>query len=447
MTDDRHADETPNVTAREVATEREVAAARQVMAEHKIVAEREAMAEREVAMEYEVRAEREVRAMLHRAVAQVQPDPGALPRLQRAVPRRRARHRNVWTGSVAAVLLAVAAVPTIRGVGPVGLSDSPTDGRVISDTGGPGAAVIGGARSSGRPHVPGPAGTGSGAAGVGIGVATSGIPAGSASAAFGGGPEALPAGGSTGAAALPSCARADLGQGGSYLAAADGSGKIYGWFTVLNISGRSCSLTGAGTVRISAVSGTDPGWVKVVDHQTGDPAGGLPDPGSVPRSLVLQPLAGYQVQFGWVPDAPCPTSSNALRVAAPGPTGTGAPWSSPAPGPVSGSGGGSGGGGAGGVRAADLGGPGTATPDPGAAGGTGTPVPNLSASPSPSTGPTVSPSPTGATPSITLVHTPQAGAPAAATAVVNGACAGTVYRAAPQALPAAAPAGTPTTGG
>ncbi len=80
----------------------------------------------------------------------------------------------------------------------------------------------------------------------------------------------------------------------------------------------------------------------------------------------------------------------------------------------------------------------SATPAPGLAGGTGSPSPNPSASPStPATG---TPSP-GTGPSITLVHTPQSGAPVAASAVVNGACAGTVYRAEPQAVAAASPAG------
>ncbi|GAA2138081.1 hypothetical protein GCM10009760_19130 [Kitasatospora kazusensis] len=381
-------------------------------------------------------AEREVRELLRRAVAELQPDPGALPRIRLAVPRRRARHRNMLTGVAAAALLAVAAVPALHGVDQVGLSDSPTGGRALAATTGAGTPAPGDDRATARPPAPRPAGSGAGAA--------TGGPATAAASGTAADSPPGPAVSPSGAPVLPPCARADLGRADSYLGSADSGGRIYGWFTVYNISGRSCALSGPGTLQVGAVSGTDPSRVKVADHQAGDPATGLPDPATAPRSLVLQPSTGYRVQFGWVPDAPCPASS-ALRAV---PTGTAAPGGgsaarpSPAPLPSAGSGSGPG------LRAADAGGPGTASADPGSAGvpGTPTPTPTASASASPSAGPTAGSSP-AATVGITLVETPQAGAPAAASAVVNGACAGTVYRAAPQVVPAAVPAGTQLAGG
>lgn len=71
--------------------------------------------------------ERELRALLHRSVADLEPDTAALSRIRIAVPRRRVRYRNTWTGAAAAVLMAAAAVPAIRGVGPLDLTDGSGD--------------------------------------------------------------------------------------------------------------------------------------------------------------------------------------------------------------------------------------------------------------------------------------------------------------------------------
>ncbi|MFD0529006.1 hypothetical protein ACFQ1I_22070 [Kitasatospora arboriphila] len=72
------------------------------------------------------RAEHELRTLLHRAVATVEPDPAALGRIRHAVPRRRARRRNAWTGAVAATLLAAAVVPALHAVRPFDLSGGTT---------------------------------------------------------------------------------------------------------------------------------------------------------------------------------------------------------------------------------------------------------------------------------------------------------------------------------
>ncbi|MFB7665960.1 hypothetical protein ACFC1R_18730 [Kitasatospora sp. NPDC056138] len=342
--------------------------------------------------------ERRLRELLHQSVTEVQPDPAALLRIRQAVPRRRARHRNVWTGTVAAALLVVAAVPTIKGVQHFDLSDGPATGRTLADTDGRSPASPSEDSTAGRSHLPRPTGSADQS-----GTASPGAEASSEAASPTAGVDGSPAG----TVPLPACVRADLGAGSSYLAAADSNGKVYGWFTVLNTSGRSCELTGPGTVAVSSVQGADPAKVKVVDHLAGDPAVGLPDPVPASGPLVLPPKAGYQVRFGWVPDTPCPNTGGGSSPAAPAPqTAAAAPAAAPA-----------------------------ADASPGAPS-------------SPGTGPSPSSSPPPSTPaSITLEHTPQSGGPAAATAQVSGACAGTVYRSAPEAVPAATPAppsGTPT---
>ncbi|GAA0677011.1 hypothetical protein GCM10010193_32800 [Kitasatospora atroaurantiaca] len=346
--------------------------------------------------------ERELRALLHRAVDEVQPDPAALHRIQRAVPRRRARQRNVWTGAAAAVLLTAAAVPAIHGVQHFDLSGGPAPGSALADDDHVGTAGPNGSGATGRPHTPRPANPAT---------APAGTPAGADTASVSGSLSTGTGGASAGTAPVPGCGRADLGQASSHLAAADGSGKVYGWFTVRNTSGRSCELTGAGTVLVSAASGTDPSKVKVVEHTAGDPAGALPDPAGAPRSLVLAPQAGYQVQFGWVPDAPCAKSAAPSGQSGSAPTAGGQAAGADS-------------------RAAE-----TST------------VSTAEASASPTGGASPTATPTGEAPSITLAHTPESGGPAVATAVVNGACTGTVYRAAPQEVAAAQPSGAPATGG
>jgi hypothetical protein len=353
----------------------------------------------------------ELRSMLHRAVADVLPDPEALPRIQRAVPRRRARQRNTWTGAAAAVLLTAAAVPAIQGVRHLDLSGGPAAARTVAESDRAGETIgTDGDGTTGRPYTPGPAGGANGRS------TPTGVDATSATGS-------LSTGGSGTQAPsvpLPGCARADLGRASSHLGAADSSGKVYGWFTVLNTSGRSCELTGAGTVLISAVNGTDPAKVKVVDHTAGDPAAGLPDPAPSSRALVLAPQAGYQVQFGWVPDASCPSpaaASGTTGAAGPNAAGSNAVGSN--------------------AVGSDPAGSSAVFPSTGSS-------PDASTSPTPA--PSPSPSSTTGAPSITLAHTPASGGPAVATAVVDGACAGTVYRAAPQAVGVAPASPVPTAG-
>ncbi|MFJ9522019.1 hypothetical protein ACIRPK_27660 [Kitasatospora sp. NPDC101801] len=328
---------------------------------------------------------RELRDRLHRAVAEVEPDPTALPRLHDQVPRRRARHRTRWTGVVAAALLAAAALPTIHGVQQLDLSGGPVDGPLATGPSGP-AVTPGPSRSGGTGRstsLPMPVVTASP-----VGSPTGPLPEVTTSGSLAG----VPGSPTAGTTPVPGCGPADLGQGSSHLAAADPEGRVYGWFRVVNTSGRACELVGGGRLV------TDSATVKVAPHTAGGPAAGLAEPvGGGP--VLLPPMAGYQVRFGWVPDGPCPGAEvvNSRALAA---------------------------------------GPGSA----GTAGASEAPGPETSPSAGESPAPTASPTP--GRPTLTLTHTPEPGGPQVVATLAN-ACTGTVYRNGPERIPGTSPSTGP----
>ncbi len=329
---------------------------------------------------------RELRERLHRAVAEVQPDPAALRRLHDQVPRRRARHRARWTGVAAAALLTAAALPTIHGVQQLDLSGGPVDGPLAPGPSRsavtPGPSASGGA---GRPSsLPLPV----------ITAMPSGSPSGQVPELTTSGSLAgVPGSPSAGTVPTPGCGPADLGQGSSHLGAVEADGRVYGWFRVVNTSGRACEVAGGGLLA------ADSATVKVAAHTAGGPATGLAEP-VAGGPVLLPPLAGYQVRFGWVPDGPCP------------------------------------GGDGGGVRAAAFvvgaGPSGSARPSE-------APGPETSPSPVESPNPTASPTP--GRPTVTLTHTPEPGGPQVVATLAN-ACAGTVYQNGPERIPDVSPPAT-----
>ncbi|MFC5643423.1 hypothetical protein [Kitasatospora cinereorecta] len=341
--------------------------------------------------------ERELRSRLRLSVAMVEPDPAALPRLRAAVPRRRARRRGALTGAAVA-LVAAASLPVLHGVDPFfDLSGDSGIGAIgPSDGGHPAHATPGGPSTAPLPH---PTAAGGGPTGGSASVA-------SAAASPSGGP-------SEGTPAAPACAGTDLGRADSRVDPADGSGRMYGWFRLANTSSQSCRIAEVGTLAVASASGAGGGSVRVVGHTAGDPATGLPDPAGAPRELLLTPGASFVVRFGWVPTRSCDAP-------------TAAPTAQLAPQPVQ--------------AVAISPGPGT-TPAaaPSAGPGDGT-------SPTPSTPSTASPTPTASTAGggVTLGYAPSAGGPTVATAVLKGACDGTVYQAAPEPAPTATPAPSAT---
>ncbi|MEV4615793.1 hypothetical protein AB0K43_24845 [Kitasatospora sp. NPDC049258] len=331
--------------------------------------------------------ERLLRAMLHRAVAEVEPDSAALPRIRVGVPRRRVRYRNTWTGAAAAVLMAAAAVPAIQGIGPLGLSGGP-GGDAAHTPIHPGGSPTGPNRDALHSAVAGrPADSATGASlPADPGTAAPSPTAGSGSAS----PSAP--------AQTPWCAPADLGQSASRLETADAAGKVYGWFALRNTSGASCRVPDGGVLRVTTAVGSEPGSVKVLPHRAGDAAAALPAPPAQPQEVLLAPGAWYRVRFGWVPGSGCTTPGA-------GPSSQAVPA----------------------VRAG-LVEPATAVPNAAEPGDGSSPSPSAPASPTPSP----SPSPSGPEPVLTLAYAPQAAAPQVAELALRGSCGGTVHQSLPE---------------
>ncbi|MFF6785078.1 hypothetical protein [Streptomyces sp. NPDC012510] len=241
-----------------------------------------------------------LRNLLHQAVAEIEPRDGTLDHLRRAVPARRARKRQAVVGLAAAALFIGTAIPALVHVSNSTGSDvntSPmgngshtqgTEGQSKGQTGGGGTSggSSGGSQESDK-------GTDKDKGDKGKGESN---------------------GSTTGAdptpttAASPLCTAAQLG-GGANVGAPDSSGAVYGSFRVSNISGTSCTVSGAGGVSTAAQGAADGAKIAVTNHVTGDVAAGLPDPSLSPTQLVLAPGAAYEVQFAWVPSEPCPTTS------------------------------------------------------------------------------------------------------------------------------------------
>ncbi|MFJ4092272.1 hypothetical protein ACIPYS_11890 [Kitasatospora sp. NPDC089913] len=414
-----------------------------------------------------------MRELMLRAVAEVQPDPAGLQRIRRAVPRRRAARRGAWTGVAAVAVVASFLLPALHTTDHLGLSGGPGSsgagsGSVSPSPAGtlPGGSTGGAHRppvlDSGAPTVPGsPSGS------VGSEPSAGGSSAGQQPGTFDPSPSTTDGGADTPVLAL--CTRADLGQGTAQLGAPDADGRIYGSFTMTNVSGRSCRLGGPGSVTVtgrtgatgsSGSTGADNGRIRIAFHTAGDPATGLPAPGpsagpaagadAGSNGLVLAPRAVYRVDIAWIPDpAGCPVLG-----------GTTSPSASAGSGGASSTGGAAGGGAAGGATGGGAtgsamgnggatGGPGTggggALPGAGGSGGAGGPSatgpgPGSGAGAGPSTGGGAGPGPVGvaATGGRTGGPGTSTGAPAGA-GELSGAGGAT------EAAPAGGPTGSPST--
>ncbi|RKE20017.1 hypothetical protein [Streptomyces sp. TLI_171] len=328
--------------------------------------------------------EDQLRARLHRAVAAVEPEPGALPRLRTAVPRRRAARRRALSGA-AVLAAAVAVLPVVHATQPFHLSGDATGGPAApGDHSSPPSSADG---RTGRPH------SGSGGTLGGVG-GTGSEPTGRPSAS--GSPGASPA-------VAPACARTDLGRAEAQLAAAEPvGGRLYGWFQLTNTGDHACRVAGPGQL----APGAGATGVQVLAHTVGDPAGSLTDPATLPRELLLGPGGSYVVRFAWVPTR-CGAASDQPTGASGEPT--------PAP------------------SAAEQPAAADAAPGP-------TPAAAVAADPSPS----ASPSPSGtAAADFTLGYSPDPPAGPAATTALPAGCGGTVYFTGPE--PAPLPAGVAPT--
>ncbi|MEV7417779.1 hypothetical protein [Streptomyces sp. NPDC089919] len=350
--------------------------------------------------------ELDLRSLLQGAVEGLEPSDGALDRLRVAVPARRARKRQVLVGAAAAALLAGVALPAFFRVaqtpdqvsGASAMAGHGEDARsgqdgdttrpdltgpgVLRPTAAPGGKDKGGkGHKSGKPDRHGKGHGDSRASGGGDGDDEDG------GTRTGGRTHGRTHAPVVAAPGTPACQADQLGVAVQDTGSPDAEGKVYGTFRITNVSQSGCSVAGAGSV--TGLTG-DQRAVTVLDHTAGDPAAGLPDPGTEVPGLMLTPNAAYEVRFAWVPSAACPD---------PSPT----PQTSASPD-----------GGAGGT-------------DPGTDGGTeGTTDPDPLDGDEPD-GDTGGEPPAPESTSLQVVHTAEPGAPTAAASIPN-ACSGTLYR-------------------
>ncbi|MEU3517447.1 hypothetical protein ABZ770_19505 [Streptomyces sp. NPDC006654] len=318
-----------------------------------------------------------LRRLLHTAVDDLAPRDGALDRLRRAVPARRARKRQAAVGMAAAALFIGTAIPALVHVSHSGGTDPNTSmaGQASQAQGGSagGKSPDGGTGTAGSSGGPEASRSPGGTKGSGKDESTGST----------GGTKVVPTASAAGTA--PVCTSAQLGTPTATVGAPDSTGAVYGTFRVANVSSTSCTVGGPGSVGVLAQGAADATKVFAVRHASGDPAAALPDPTTELTGLVLAPGAAYAEKFAFVPSATCPT-------------------------------GGSGTGGA---------------TDPG-----GTPSPSPSADASSGTGTTTSGTEGVTTQMVTedgtadgsvaVSYTPEAGSPTGS-ATVSNACAGTVY--------------------
>ncbi|RNL74206.1 hypothetical protein EBF04_16175 [Streptomyces sp. I6] len=309
--------------------------------------------------------------MLQGAVGDLEPTEGVLEQLRRAVPARRARKRQALVGMAASVILLGTAVPAfVHVAGSGGLDDRPVNaGHGEQAQGGTGEEELldGGQASNGDP-----AGRRPSLPGVPRATQQSAPPGTAATAGTPGGTGTAPT--DSAVASTPACEAGQLGVDATQADAPDADGKVYGTFRIANVSASDCSIGAAGALTFRTAGAADAAKISVVTHTTGDAASGLPDPSQEVGAVVLKPEAAYEVKFAFVPSETCPT--------------TGA---SPDPSPTDGASG---------------------TSD-----GTGTA----------SDTETQLDDGTMADGSVSVVHTPEPGAPHAEAAIPN-ACAGTIYR-------------------
>ncbi|ARZ68817.1 hypothetical protein SMD11_3175 [Streptomyces albireticuli] len=330
--------------------------------------------------------EQALRRLFQGAVEELEPSPDALEQLRRAVPARRARRRQAFIGAAAALILGGTALPALLHVASTddGADEQRTttaSSRRSEDEGGDGRGD--GLTEAGRPEEKdsgsqdSPGEERKEESRRGNEPKPSGTPSSS-----------LPDPTNTFAAVSPTCDRDQLGQGAGTVGAADRDGRVYGAFRVVNVSRTVCTVAGPGTVAASARGSAEPSRVSVVDHTQGDAATGLPSPAVEPSEVILQPGQAYEVKFAWIPSSDGGTNGCAKNTGPASP----APSASAAP----------------------------------AAGAAAEQTPGVTENTPP-------PKPPG---SVVVSHTPDVGEPAIADAKIDDACAGTVYRTGPMAVPA-----------
>ncbi|WP_069813773.1 hypothetical protein [Streptomyces sp. TP-A0874] len=333
--------------------------------------ERDPLSRNSPSQDPEGQDEDSLRRLFQAVVEDIEPDPGSLEHLRRAVAARRARKRQAFVGAAAALLFAGCAVPAL-----VHMTDTGSGSDRRTNT-----------ASSQRAHGGAEGAEGDQDTGGGSSTAGGDPSGGRGGEGKPGGPGQHPGSGEHGGASptesmsvsTPSCSRDQLGAGSASLSPADADGRVYGKFRVVNVSNADCTIDDVGGVLATAQGSADISRISVVEHTAGDEAPGLPDPSSGDETLILGAGKAYVVKFAWVPAD-----------------------------------GGSGG------CSSDPG----SSPDPGGSGGSG----GAGNSPEQSEDDGRPEEPAEPTPgSVVLSHTPEGGDPAVASTRIDHACAGTVY--------------------
>ncbi|MFJ1713634.1 hypothetical protein [Streptomyces sp. NPDC088260] len=326
-----------------------------------------------------------LRRMLHGVVENIEPSDGTLDHLQRAVPVRRAKRRQAVVGLAAAALLIGTAVPAF-----VHVANSDGSGNANPAIAGHGEQAQGGNGTDTGSQSGGKSSSGSteGQADGGPDQPTS---TNSPADSRGQGEDGDLSGGvadpsSSAMVAMPACGPGQLGVASAETGAAGSDGTVYGTFRIANVSGTECSVSSSGSVGFQAIGAADPARIAVVHHTAGDAASGLPDPSREQETVLLKPSMAYEVKFAWVPKDTCPAVGG-----------------SPSPTPTEDAGGASGAAASGGSAGSGDGTSETVTQS-GSEDGGGT-----------------------QDGSVSVMHTPEPGAPVAETKIDN-ACSGTIYR-------------------
>ncbi|SOD67721.1 hypothetical protein SAMN06297387_13321 [Streptomyces zhaozhouensis] len=236
-----------------------------------------------------------LRRLFRETVGDLEPGADSLENLRLAVPMRRRRRRHVLLGTAASVALLSIGAPLMASVAD---SDGGQDSAMDTSNGGGPPGSWGDDTGRGDPGAPSPTDgaepgrLANGGAGDGethpfdVGEPGEGDPT-----------DARETLGLT----SPSCLREQLGQVAADTEPADGNGRIYGVIRMVNVSDEPCRVTGDGELAVlsDSAGGTA---VRVVDRTEGDRATRLPTPDEAHEELILPPGEGYEVRFAWVPD-------------------------------------------------------------------------------------------------------------------------------------------------
>jgi hypothetical protein len=231
--------------------------------------------------------EEALRRMLRGAVDTLEPSDGTLEFLQRAVPARRTRRKQLVVGAVAAALLVGSAVPAlVRVAGSPGTEDPRASVATShSAEGSQQSAGSGGAAENGGPTQ----GAEKGGGGAATEKSDEGADEGTTSP-------------NVGMANTPACTADQLGTPAATASQPNGDGVVLGSFKITNASGSNCKIDDTGQMHADAVGDARSSQINVAQHSEGDGANGLlPAPSAAPAAFMLPAGTSYEVKFAWVP--------------------------------------------------------------------------------------------------------------------------------------------------